>query len=278
MLGVLEARPGDRAFLLQAEAEGHVHRRLQSRPADLAVSLQRVPVAEVEQRAGVEDGQVDRRALAHVGRVHVAAEGPRPQPAELLLARRRHRDAPQHRRERHRDRLHPAARAGPPCPSCAAGPAARRSGPGGRARSGTRCASPARVRRTGRPESRPRCRGWAGPSAPPPPACRLARPPRSRWGRPRRAIWPPGFSYHSPQSDSLSRTSPGLTVSTGGRTANVAWPTVGFRRWVSAASAAAEGSSTASTMMFRIPVPRWSAESSWSRLRESRSPGRRPPG
>ena len=33
--------------------------------------------------------------------------------------------------------------------------------------------------------------------------------------------FPPAFSYHSPQSDSLSSTSPGFTVRTGGRTANV---------------------------------------------------------
>ena len=33
---------------------------------------------------------------------------------------------------------------------------------------------------------------------------------------------PPAFSYHSPHSDSLSTTSPGFTVRTGGRTAKVA--------------------------------------------------------
>ena len=52
---------------------------------------------------------------------------------------------------------------------------------------------------------------------------------------------PPAFSYHSPQSVSLSSTSPGFTVRTGGRTANVGWPTVGFSRCVSAAAAAAPG-------------------------------------
>ena len=46
--------------------------------------------------------------------------------------------------------------------------------------------------------------------------------------------FPPAFSYHSPHSVSLSTTSPGLTVSTGSRTAKVGWPTLGTRRWVSA--------------------------------------------
>ena len=75
---------------LQAEAEGDVHRGLEARAADLAVALQRVAVAEVEQRAGMEDGQVDRRALADVGGVHVPAEGPGPEPVKRLVALGRH--------------------------------------------------------------------------------------------------------------------------------------------------------------------------------------------
>ncbi len=51
---------------------------------------------------------------------------------------------------------------------------------------------------------------------------------------------PPAFSYHSPHSDSLSSTSPGLRVRTGGRTANVGCPTVGFSRCVSAPADAVE--------------------------------------
>src|SRR5438552_1428603 len=46
--------------------------------------------------------------------------------------------------------------------------------------------------------------------------------------------FPPAFSYHSPHRLSLSRTSPGFTVRTGGRTANVGYPTVGLKWWVSA--------------------------------------------
>src|SRR5207247_2349499 len=45
--------------------------------------------------------------------------------------------------------------------------------------------------------------------------------------------WPPAFSYHSPHKLSLSRTSPGCSVSTGGLTANVGWRTVGLKWCVS---------------------------------------------
>src|SRR5688500_3363710 len=44
--------------------------------------------------------------------------------------------------------------------------------------------------------------------------------------------FPPARSYHSPQSDSLSSVSPGFTVRTGGRAANVEWPIVGLKRCV----------------------------------------------
>ena len=75
--------------------------------------------------------------------------------------------------------------------------------------------------------SRPPCRGSGAPSGSRPPACRPARRPRSRSAPPRPATSRPAFSYHSPQSVSLSTTSPGLTVSTGSRTAKVGWPTLG---------------------------------------------------
>ena len=46
MLGVLQARPGDGLLLQQAEPEGHLHGGLEAGPADLAVALQGVAVAE----------------------------------------------------------------------------------------------------------------------------------------------------------------------------------------------------------------------------------------
>ena len=79
--------------------------RLEARAAHLAVALRGVDVAEVEERPVVEDRQVDGRALADVGRVHVAAEGTGPEAAERLLAGRRDRDPSEHRLERDLDAL-----------------------------------------------------------------------------------------------------------------------------------------------------------------------------
>jgi hypothetical protein len=110
VLGVLEPRPGDRLLLLEVEAERHVHRGLESRAADFAVALQRVPVAEIEERAGMRHRQVHGRPLAHVRNVHVAAEAPRPQAVEGVRTFGGRGDAPEHRPQRERDRLGRAAR------------------------------------------------------------------------------------------------------------------------------------------------------------------------
>ena len=78
---------------------------------------------------------------------------------------------------------------------------------------------------------------------------------------------PPAFSYHSPQSVSLSRTSPGLTVSTGSRTANVGCPTLGTRRWVSAL--ADEGRASAMPASARVAVAMAMAmATAWARAAE----------
>ena len=94
-----------RASLDDVELEGDVHRRLEARSADLAVTLQRVAVPEVEIRAVVEDRQVHGRAFARIGGIHVAAEVAGPQPAERLVAGGRDRQPAQHRLERHLDSL-----------------------------------------------------------------------------------------------------------------------------------------------------------------------------
>ena len=90
-----------------------------SRPgaADLPVALERVAVAEIEERARVEHGQVHRRALPDVRGVHVAAERPRPQAVERLVTLRRCGHPPEHRPQRHRDRLDARCPAGRRYPS-----------------------------------------------------------------------------------------------------------------------------------------------------------------
>ena len=57
-------------------------------------------VAEIEQRARVEDRQIDGGALVDVGGVQVAAEVTGREAAERFLSVGRHRDAAEHRLER----------------------------------------------------------------------------------------------------------------------------------------------------------------------------------
>ncbi len=71
---VLGARARDRHVLVQHEAERAGERLLDGRAAHLAVALRAVGVAHVEERAGVEDREVDGRAGGQVLHVEVAAE------------------------------------------------------------------------------------------------------------------------------------------------------------------------------------------------------------
>ena len=65
--------PGDVDVLAHGEADRRPHRRLDGGPADLAVALRRVAVADREPGARHEDRQEQRRAGDEVAGVHVAA-------------------------------------------------------------------------------------------------------------------------------------------------------------------------------------------------------------
>src|SRR5262249_42255058 len=108
VFAVFDARPANPPALDQIELKGHVHARFESGAADLAVALQRMAVAEIEERALVKDRQINSRALADVRRVHVAAEIAWPESGPRLLALRRYGHAPEHRLQLDLDALHPA--------------------------------------------------------------------------------------------------------------------------------------------------------------------------
>src|SRR5262245_21683396 len=109
VFAVFDARPANPPALDQVELKRHVHARFQPRPADFAVALKRVPVAEIEQRAIMKDRQIYGRALADVGSVHVAAEIARPESGPGFFALRRDGHAPEHRLQLDLDAFHPAA-------------------------------------------------------------------------------------------------------------------------------------------------------------------------
>src|SRR5207249_2865015 len=67
--------------------------------AQQGFALAGVAVAEVEVGAVVKDGEKDGGALAHLGRVHVAAEVAGPAAGQGFLASWRHRNPAQHRLE-----------------------------------------------------------------------------------------------------------------------------------------------------------------------------------
>src|SRR5437899_12995145 len=71
-LTVVCARPVDPLALEHLDGELDVHGYLDAGADDLTVSLQRVPVADVEEGALDEDGEVDGDALAEAAVVHVA--------------------------------------------------------------------------------------------------------------------------------------------------------------------------------------------------------------
>src|SRR6185437_206225 len=75
----LEPRPGRPAALDQVHDEADVHRALHRGPAGLALALPVVAVADGEQRARHVDPQVAAGAGAHLGGIHVPAEGVRDQ-------------------------------------------------------------------------------------------------------------------------------------------------------------------------------------------------------
>src|SRR5262245_15997203 len=67
-------------------------------------------VAEIEERAIVIYRQINGRALADVGRVHIAAEIARPESSPRLFALRRDGHSSEHRLQLDLDALHPAVR------------------------------------------------------------------------------------------------------------------------------------------------------------------------
>ena len=87
-------------ILADGQPDDRPHRRLDGRPADLAVALRRVPVADGEPGARHEHRQEQRRADDEVARVHVAAvdvgrdraERPARRGDPHLAAERRERD------------------------------------------------------------------------------------------------------------------------------------------------------------------------------------------
>src|SRR5438094_78457 len=70
---VLGARPADRLAFQHLDRELDVHRHLDPGADDLAVALERVAVADVQEAALGEDREVDDDALAEAAIVHVAA-------------------------------------------------------------------------------------------------------------------------------------------------------------------------------------------------------------
>src|SRR5207249_9559695 len=83
---VVGARPADPLALDDLERELDVHRDLDPGPDDLAVALERVTVADVEERALRRNREVDGDALAEAAIVHVAALRPRGRRRNLLAA------------------------------------------------------------------------------------------------------------------------------------------------------------------------------------------------
>src|SRR4029079_11211704 len=78
---------------------------------DLAVALERVAVAEVEEPALGKDGEIDRHACAEAAVVHVAAVLARGRTRDRLPLRRRDAEAAEHRIERQlAERLEPGRR------------------------------------------------------------------------------------------------------------------------------------------------------------------------
>ena len=77
--------PGERLLLVQVEAQRHVQRALDAVDADLAIALRGVPVAATEQRAVIEDRQVERGAGAELAHIEIAAEGARWPGAECAV-------------------------------------------------------------------------------------------------------------------------------------------------------------------------------------------------
>jgi len=66
---------GEGLMFVQVKAEGEVEWALDPVDADLAIALGGVAVAATEERAAVEDGQVEARARAELTHIEIAAEG-----------------------------------------------------------------------------------------------------------------------------------------------------------------------------------------------------------
>src|SRR2546421_9293450 len=96
---VLGARPADRLAFQHLDRELDVHRHLDPGADDLAVALERVAVADVQEAALGEDREVDDDALAEAAIVHVAAVLARSCARDRLSLRRRDAEAAEHRIE-----------------------------------------------------------------------------------------------------------------------------------------------------------------------------------
>jgi hypothetical protein len=70
----------------EIELEGDVGGRFEPGSDDLAIPLERVKIAEIEERARMEHRQIHGCALGHVRGVHVAAEIAGPEAAETGVA------------------------------------------------------------------------------------------------------------------------------------------------------------------------------------------------
>ena len=68
-----ELRRAELDVLPDGQSHGRAHRRLDGRPADLAIALRRVAVAGGDPTTRLEDGQEQRRAGDEMARIHVPA-------------------------------------------------------------------------------------------------------------------------------------------------------------------------------------------------------------
>src|SRR5690606_14929530 len=97
----LAARPSDRPPLAQVDGERDLHRCLDTGAADLPVTLHRMTIAEMEERALDEHRQVHRHALAEPAIVHIAAVLGRRVARDRLPAHRRDAEAAEHGTQRY---------------------------------------------------------------------------------------------------------------------------------------------------------------------------------
>src|SRR5688572_16745660 len=110
MICILQPRPCDPLALNEFEAECYFHRGLKAGAADLAIALQRVAVAKIEDRDLMKNRQIHGRSFSAVRRIHISTKSPGPQAAKFLLSFRGRRDPSQHRAKRHGYPFHRASR------------------------------------------------------------------------------------------------------------------------------------------------------------------------